>query len=267
MTQLLESSSATPPRSTSHLSDAPLDRRVAHNLGTDAPWVRASLAPVIAVLLLAVVIPLVVIGAGWPRHGNVAAAYGLVGECILGVVILLSAAAVAGATGGWQRAFGLCRPNRDDGREMTAWTGIQVGVRIALSIVLVAAIPALRHHHSGNLTGVHTLGVGGVVMLATGAVLVAPFVEEIAFRGVMLRGLMRRMSFWPAAVLSSLVFALLHAPTASSGWGVIVVVVTIYAFGLLQCLLVRRTGRLAPAMGVHAVTNALVLALALAVGS
>jgi len=88
--------------------------------------------------------------------------------------------------------------------------------------------------------------------------------EEIAFRGLMLRAMMRRLGYWPAAGLSSLVFALLHAPAVPDLQSAIVLVLVIYVFGLLQCQLVRRRVRLAPAAGVHASINLVTLVAALA---
>ncbi len=41
-------------------------------------------------------------------------------------------------------------------------------------------------------------------------VVLAPLGEELLFRGLLLRGLVRRIRFWPAAVVSSLLFAAAH---------------------------------------------------------
>jgi membrane protease YdiL (CAAX protease family) len=59
------------------------------------------------------------------------------------------------------------------------------------------------------------------------------------------------------------VFGLLHAPGGESWEGAAALVVMITAFGVLQCLLVRRTGILGPAIGVHAALNLLAISLAL----
>lgn len=240
----------------------PLDDAVARTLDVPAPWLRAAVAPIVAVVALGLLIPLVVVLGDLPRHGDVAAAYSLVGELVLGAVILLAARPVARCCVGWRAAVGLDAPTAGDGKRVLAWFGIQFAVRFALAVVLAVAAPHLRN--GGNLSGVDDLGPAGIAMLLLAAGLVAPFVEEVAFRGVLLRGLMRRVSYWPAAGISSLLFALLHAPTASSWTGAIAVVLFIYAFGLVQCQLVRRTARLVPAIGVHAVVNVLTITAALA---
>ena len=48
------------------------------------------------------------------------------------------------------------------------------------------------------------------LVLGVIVVLIAPVVEETMFRGLMLRTLMRRWGFWPAALASSAIFALFH---------------------------------------------------------
>jgi uncharacterized protein len=240
----------------------PLDDAVAGTLGTPAPWVRAAVAPIVAVLAIGVLIPLLVVLADLPRHGDVAAAYSLVGELLLGAIVLLAARPVARRYGGWRAAFGLTAPEAGDGKRIVAWFGIQFAVRFGLAIVVAAVAPDIRH--TGNLAGVDALGPFGIVMLLVAAGVVAPVVEEIAFRGVLLRALMRRLPYWPAAGISSFVFGLLHAPTASSWAGAVTIVLFIYAFGIVQCQLVRRTARLAPAIGVHAVANLLTSVAAVA---
>ena len=250
-------------RSNRHLERGqPLDQAVARTLTEPGPWVRAALTPIVAVVLLAVLIPVVVIGADLPRHGDVAAGYSLAGELLLGAVVVIAARPLAVRYGGWRLALGLDPPVRGDGKRVLIWLLAQFGVRFCVALVLAIAVPDLPH--VGNLTGARTLGVPGMAMLLAAGVLVAPIVEEIAFRGVLLRALMRRLPYWPAAGISSFVFGLLHAPTASSWTGALVIVLFIYAFGLVQCQLVRRTARLAPAMGVHAASNLLTIVAALA---
>lgn len=231
-----------------------------------APWRSSAVIAVASVPVLSLGLPVVVVVSGLPRHGDPLAAYSLVGELLLGVLVFWAGRRVARPSGGWTAAIGLQAPEQSDGRAVAAWSGIQLGVKFALGIVLVALIPWMRHHQGGNLTGTQQLGAGGIAMLVAGAVLVAPVVEEIAFRGILLNAMMRRVSFWPAAVMSSVLFGLLHAPTASAVPAIPAVVIWTAAFGLVQCILVRRRGRLTPAIGVHAVTNLLAIALTLAVG-
>ena len=242
--------------------DQALDREIEATRDCEAPWRRAAIVPAVAVLAIGIVIPLVVIGLGLPRKGDVRGAYGLVGELVFGAIVLAVGAPVAKSLGGWGRAIGLDRPRHEDVGVVVKWFFAQFGARFLVAIVLTAAAPHL--HPVGNAAGVDKLHGTGRVMVLIAAVLVAPVMEEIAFRGLMLRAMMRRLGYWPAAGLSSLVFALLHAPAVPDLASAIVLVLVIYVFGLLQCQLVRRHARLAPAAGVHAVTNLVTLVIALA---
>jgi uncharacterized protein len=92
---------------------------------------------------------------------------------------------------------------------------------------------------------------GQFVILAVGVALVAPVLEELFFRGVLLPALADRFGQAPGIVISSAVFALSHLePIALPG---------LFAFGVIAALLVRRTGRLAPSILCHIAFNTVVV--------
>jgi membrane protease YdiL (CAAX protease family) len=66
---------------------------------------------------------------------------------------------------------------------------------------------------------------------------------------------MRRMSFWPAALLSTAVFALFHTYEVSTVQGAAALALSVATLGMTNCYLVRITGRLVPGMLVHATFN------------
>jgi uncharacterized protein len=93
------------------------------------------------------------------------------------------------------------------------------------------------------------------------AVVVAPIVEEVVFRGILFRALADRIGLWIGAIVSSAIFALIHIevvlsqPVALGG---------LFMVGLLLALAYHWTGNLlVPILG-HAVFNAASLGLALA---
>lgn len=239
-----------------------LDRKVAASSNVDAPFRRAAIIPAVAVLVIGLVIPLVVIGLDLPRHGDVRAAYGFIGELVFAGIVIAVALPVVRRMGGWMPAIGLDPPRAGDAGTVVKWSFAQFGARLCVGIVLVSVAPHI--HPVGNAAGVDKLQTTGRVLVLLSAVVVAPVMEEIAFRGLMLRAMMRRLDYWPAAGLSSLVFALLHAPSVPDLQSALVIVLAIYVFGLIQCQLVRRHARLAPAVAVHAATNLVTLLIALA---
>ncbi|HET9980610.1 MAG TPA: CPBP family intramembrane glutamic endopeptidase [Ktedonobacterales bacterium] len=86
------------------------------------------------------------------------------------------------------------------------------------------------------------------VGLVAGAVLVAPFCEEVFFRGFLFGGLLERMSFWPAALLSAFLFGLAHGDIGSFA--------VLFVFGLVLAFIRWRTGSTWPGIVLHAANNA-----------
>ncbi len=87
----------------------------------------------------------------------------------------------------------------------------------------------------------------GYWLTAVSAVVIAPIIEELLFRGVLFAGLAKRWPVWLAAIVSSLAFAVLHGQ----------VNVGIYTF-ILGCLLswlYVRSGSIYPGMLVHFLNN------------
>jgi hypothetical protein len=94
-------------------------------------------------------------------------------------------------------------------------------------------------------------------LLVVVVVLAAPFVEEIVFRGLLLRTFMRRMTFWPAALLSTAIFGLGHTYEVDSFVGAVTLAAIVGSLGLANCILNRYTDRLAAGMLVHGTFNGL----------
>ncbi len=94
------------------------------------------------------------------------------------------------------------------------------------------------------------------LLLAVGLVVLAPLGEELVFRGLLLRGLVRRIEFPTAAILSGIVFALFHTQYFRLwpvGLGIAV-------FGVVAAYVYRRFGYPANVV-MHAVFNGFAAAL------
>ena len=179
----------------------------------------------------------------------------------LTVLTVLLARRAAQQSGGARRALGLGPPRPSDLGRVVGWALLLLVVQLVTVSLLVQLVPALRGAAPDNVAFVRDEPWQSVVALAVLAVVVAPVVEELLFRGVVLRGLMLRLGFWPAAITSSALFGLFHAQ--GSGAEAVLLAVATGVFGVGLCVLVRRTGRLVPAVGVHALRNALALGAAL----
>ena len=80
-------------------------------------------------------------------------------------------------------------------------------------------------------------------------VIIAPITEEALFRGMILRGLLRRYGPWRASLVSALLFGLVHVYPAQ--------IMPAFLLGLLLAAVHLRTGSLWPCVWMHAVVNAL----------
>lgn len=112
------------------------------------------------------------------------------------------------------------------------------------------------------------LGVGQSTAALIGAAafvcVVAPVAEEFFFRGFIF-GALRRWHFtiagqdlgtWAAAVVTAILFGLVHAGSASPQY-----LVPLAIFGFVLCLVRWRTGSLYPCMALHSVNNSLALGI------
>ena len=84
-------------------------------------------------------------------------------------------------------------------------------------------------------------------------VIIAPLTEEMFFRGFIFHGLWSRFGFWPAAVGSGWLFAMVHV----TGRDRIGLIVPFTILGILFAALVRRTGSLWNSIAVHFLFNAI----------
>jgi membrane protease YdiL (CAAX protease family) len=91
----------------------------------------------------------------------------------------------------------------------------------------------------------------GLILMTVMAGVVAPFVEEVAFRGLLYRWLRTRLGVPAAAAASGLLFALLH--------GVILLIPALTVIGIVLALLYERSGSLWPAVITHGVFNTIMI--------
>jgi uncharacterized protein len=86
------------------------------------------------------------------------------------------------------------------------------------------------------------LVVGALVVIV-----VAPFCEELFFRGMLFTVLRQRMPLWPAAVIDGVLFGFVH--------GSLVIVPILAALGVMFCYVYERTGSIFPTIALHALNN------------
>lgn len=139
-----------------------------------------------------------------------------------------------------------------------------------LSCLLVQAVVGMLVLRSGvpfegnapDVGGLDGLPVSYVAALLLLTVVAAPVVEEIVFRGMVLRALMSSMRAGPAVMVQGLLFGLAHVDP-SRGSGNIGLVILLSSVGCVLGGAAVLTRRLAAPMIAHAVVNGLAMAIAL----
>lgn len=129
---------------------------------------------------------------------------------------------------------------------------LYVGISILISIIIInfdVQIPGYQVQESvlplfGN-------SLFSLITAALVVVVLAPILEEIFFRGFLLRTLSDKIGIYLGSIVSALIFALLHFPWQS--------IIPIFILGLIINATVIRTKSIWPAIGFHILNNAIVL--------
>ena len=149
---------------------------------------------------------------------------------------------------------------RDYGWGLGRWWDLPAGAAVGLASQY-ALIPLLylpfehidRHlRHQLSQPAQQDTGaahsIGAVVVLSFFLVVGAPIVEELFFRGLLLRSLLGRTPPPVAIVVSAVLFGLAHFEAVQFAG--------LATFGVVLGILAWRTGRLTPGIGAHAAFNA-----------
>ncbi len=116
-----------------------------------------------------------------------------------------------------------------------------------------------RAHPLITLTETSGSGLLLAVTLLVACVL-APVAEELLFRSVLFSSIGRALGWVPAAVVSTMLFTLVHVPIVRPA-----ALVPIAGLGVVMCLLTWRNGSVAPAIAAHVAINAITMSQAVSV--
>lgn len=163
---------------------------------------------------------------------------------VIGVPWLVKRNRTSRADLGLQRA-----PNWQD----FAWLPLGAVVYVVLSALLISiAFLVLPFFDSAQPQDTGFTGISGqfeYVLAFVALVIIAPFAEEVLFRGYLFGKLRKYAPVWVAVLITSLVFAVVHFQ-----WNV---GVDVFALSIVLCVLRVITGSLWPAIFLHMAKNGL----------
>ena len=147
----------------------------------------------------------------------------------------------------WQ--FGLRRPPAG-WRRAAGLVALLLITFVVLSAIWSSAVNPSREKLLEQL-GTNE-GTALLVLSAALTCIVAPMCEEFLFRGYMFTALRNWRGTWPAAVITGLIFGLVHVGSAPA-----LDLIPLAGLGFGLCLLYRYTGSLYPCFAAHALNNCL----------
>lgn len=149
------------------------------------------------------------------------------------------------------------------------WSDLAWGPLVWLGAVLTqvamaAVVVALDVPISNNTEGISELQADRtyVISLVVTAVIAAPLVEEMVFRGLVLRGLASRLPIAAALLVQAVLFGAAHADPVR-GVGNVGLVLVLSGVGMAFGLAVHLLRRIGPAVVAHALFNGVVLVIVL----
>jgi membrane protease YdiL (CAAX protease family) len=136
------------------------------------------------------------------------------------------------------------------------WPMIPLGLalEIVAAIALIPVTRLVKHTPQNVVQELDTAHGAKLVVLVVTALLVAPVVEELFFRGLLLRSLQRRLSAPYAVAISALAFGLAHVVF---DWGSGAVLPALVALGMISGIFAVRTGNLSRSILLHVGFNLL----------
>jgi membrane protease YdiL (CAAX protease family) len=236
------------------------------SIATLALVIFAQVAFGVIVAIGAVIVSIAGHGVNDPRA--MTAALNDLGPMVLLGSAVVAAAATLFAARAW--AWHLVKDRTAGGIGMVAATTRQILVAVLTGVALGGAYLAVARYllppHIGTPLGpvmqIAAGGMAGRISFAIAALLVAPPIEELLFRGLLLKGFAASWGLAASGVVVSIVFVLLHIPEAIHYWPALIAIGGLAAATLTTRLV---TGSVFAAMALHAAYNAVMVMLSFVV--
>lgn len=181
---------------------------------------------------------------------------------------VLSAAAMMGLLAFFMRRrmvswgrIGLVRPKtRDIGIGLVGF-GVYLASVLVVMSVFATLVPGIDLDQQQEVGFVLSTTGPALILVFVSLVLVPPFIEEVLVRGFLYTGLRARLSFLPAALVTSLLFGLAHLQLNDGQSPLWTAVIDTFVLAMILAYLRERTGSLWPPIALHFMKNSLAFIL------
>ncbi|HMS30884.1 MAG TPA: type II CAAX endopeptidase family protein [Candidatus Saccharibacteria bacterium] len=150
-------------------------------------------------------------------------------------------------------AIGLMWPSRRALVSVIPALFIYIFISASLTILATQFIPGFNAQQVQDVGFDKLNHPAELVTAFLALVVITPIVEEVIFRGILFKGLRRRLPFWVSAVFTSVLFAVAHGQ-----WNV---AVDTFALSIILCYLVEKNQSSVPTILVHGLKNGLAFVL------
>ena len=155
------------------------------------------------------------------------------------------------------RQIGLVKPAVRDVWLTVGGYVVYLSLFLLLSQVVTRMLPGLNLDQRQQVAFDRPTGGLGLLPIYVGIVLVPAITEEILFRGFLYSGLRRGLKLWPAALITSLIFAIPHLQFETGHALLWVAAIDTFVMSLILVVLRERSGSLWPPMLIHALKNSI----------
>ena len=128
---------------------------------------------------------------------------------------------------------------------------------VMVTIIASHVVPSLNFDQEQQIGFETAHSSLDLTLTAISLVVLPPLAEEILFRGFLFGGLRRRYMFVPAAIITSLMFAVGHLQFGSGAPLLWVAALDTFVLSLVLCYIREKTDSLWPGIFIHAIKNAL----------
>lgn len=208
-----------------------------------AGWRALIYSLLLAGMTIAEILLLEWIRPPWLRpEPRMTVGYEAINEALLLVPVFMATAVMAGFERRSVFSYGLAGPKPL--RNLS--NGLLCGIAALSFLILLLLGGGLAQTH---WRGLSVLGILGQALAWLGVSWLIGLTEEMAFRGYLLQTLARGMGFWPAALVTSLLFASLHITNADE---TVIGIINVFGAGMILCLALKRSFSLWWSIGFHA---------------
>lgn len=142
---------------------------------------------------------------------------------------------------------------------------IHVVLLMAVNVLFTLCVAGpLQLGEADNQAGVmKTLETFGVVSFVINLELMAPFIEEIIFRGCIFQPAAKKWGIWPGALIAGVLFGALHigASVGAGNWMNLLYILDYGGCGVVLCFAFQKTDSIWGAVLTHALFNLISLLL------